>query len=90
MEHSTIDSLSPSAGPPESLTLRGGRGLTQGGRGISSFSSPEGEGIMSESSMSRETREKILYGCKRCLFHHTVLMVCVERASADLEPVFAY
>lgn len=54
-----------------------GGGLTQEGRGISSFSSPEGEGIMSENCMSRETREKPLRGCKRCIFHHTVFIAAL-------------
>ena len=80
VEHSAIVSLSLSAGPPESFALRGGRGLTQGGQGISSFSAPKGEGIMSENRMNRETREETLYGCKRCIFHHTVFTVALFSA----------
>lgn len=80
VEHSAIVSLSLSAGPPESFTLRGGRGLTQGGQGISSFSAPKGKGIMSENRMNRETREETLCGCKRCIFHHTAFMVAAGTA----------
>lgn len=54
MEHSLSVSLSLSAGPPESLVLRG-EALTQGGQDISGFSAPGGGGIMSKKKKGKKS-----------------------------------
>lgn len=58
MEQSVIVSWSLSARPPESFVQSDRRGLTQGGRDVSSISAPKGEFVVSENNINAVKRRE--------------------------------